>query len=628
MAHTDHTVSAMDTECYIDYWLCQFSTGEVFQMFPGHALDTDGLRKALSSYTVITFNGNSYDMPIIALALAGYNNRQLKEASDMLIVNGVKWWQLLDHYGQKRIEWVDHIDMIEVAPGKGSLKAYMGKMHSKKLQDLPIDPSASIAWYDRVMLREYCNNDLRGTMELYETFPSQIRLREEMGMEYGIELRSKSDAQIAEAVMKSLLPFKVEVPQYLPGSTFYYRPPEWLKSSHLDLLARSPFTITQGGGVEMSDELADTIIRIGNTSYKMGMGGLHSMESSVSHVADDEYVIEDWDVASYYPSLILRTDIAPKQIGDVFKSIYRGWYDIRLAAKREGNKKVANSLKTLLNGTFGKLGSCYSIFYAPSEMVQVTITGQLSLLMLIEELESCGISVISANTDGVVLRYHRSMTTLVTSIIKWWESVTQFEMEHTQYRMLASRDVNSYVAIKPDGEIKLKGAFAPPEPGASGWPNPTGQVCVDAVSAYLRDGTPLEDTICSCTDIRQFVHVRQVKGGGSYCPNGVLPKKTTLKAMREATGVAADGDKVSLTAAYAALCEREIASREYLGKVVRWYYATGSKGCIVTPAGGLVARTEGCTPCMTLPDTLPEDVDYEWYVNEAASMLRDVGVKI
>lgn len=617
----------MDTECYVDYWLCRFSTGEVFQMFPGYPLDIVGLRKALSKYTVVTFNGNKYDILIVTLALAGFDNSQLKAASDMIIVENLQPWQLLDRYNQRAIEWVDHIDMFDVAPGIASLKAYGGKMHSKKLQDLPITPSASIAWHQRLELREYCQNDLDTTSDLFKTFPVQIKLREEMSNEYGVDLRSKSDAQIAEAVMKALLPFKVERPFIAPGSTFYYRPPSWLKSSYLELIARSPFTISTSGGVEMTSELENAIIRIGGTAYKIGIGGLHSMESSMVHYASDDYTLTDHDVASYYPSLILRTGIYPAQIGEMFIQIYHSWYDRRLAAKRNGDKKTANSLKTLLNGTFGKLGSMWSIFYAPSEMIQVTITGQLSLLMLIAELESCGISVVSANTDGIVIKCHRTMQVVRDDIVRWWESVTGFETERADYRLLASRDVNSYVAVKTDGEVKLKGAYAPAEPGASGWPNPTGQVCVDAVVAYLKDGTDMATTIRACTDVRQFVYVRSVKGGGSYCPDGVMPRKATQKAMREALGMAIS-DKNELFAAYATLCDQEAARRQYLGKVVRWYYATGAKGAIVTPAGGLVARTEGCRPLMELPDELPVDIDYDWYIAEARGLLADVGVTI
>ena len=626
LAHTDHTDSVLDTECYVNYWLCRFDTGETFHFFPGHPLDINGLRQTLSRYRIITFNGLKYDLPIIALALAGFDNSQLKAASDMMIVQGVKHWDMLKQFGVGELDFVDHIDLFEVAPGQGSLKAYGGKMHSLKLQDLPIEPSATIDWSQRIELTEYCGNDLRTTRDLLETFPAQMRLREEMSAEYGVDLRSKSDAQIAEAVMKSLLPFKVERPYVAPGTTFYYRPPTWLKSRHLDLLARCPFTVTESGSVAMAEELEHTVIRIGCTSYKMGIGGLHSQESKTSWHASDTHSLRSPDVASYYPSLIVRLGIIPAQIGYLFQTYYAGWKQSRMEAKRAGDKKRANSLKTLLNGTFGKLGSKWSIFYAPSEMIQVTVTGQLALLMLIEELESSGVSVISANTDGIVMYAPRYLDSVADSIIAWWESTTGFEMEMTNFKLLAARDVNSFVALTVDNEPKLKGAFAPPEPGASGWPNPTGQVCVDAVIAYLRDGTPLEATILACTDIRQFVYVRQVKGGGSYCPNGTLNRKATQKHMRETLGFGADISKEGLLFAWGIRCAQESATREYLGKIVRWYYAADCCGCIVTPTGGLVPRTDGCRPLMELPDRLPTNIDYDWYIAEARSLLTDVGI--
>lgn len=60
--------------------------------------------------------------------------------------------------------------------------------------------------------------------------------------------------------------------------------------------------------------------------------------------------------------------------------------------------------KIQINGTFGKTGSPYSVLFAPTMLIQTTITGQLSLLMLIEWHEIYGIPVISANTDGVVIK--------------------------------------------------------------------------------------------------------------------------------------------------------------------------------------------------------------------------------
>jgi hypothetical protein len=32
--------------------------------------------------------------------------------------------------------------------------------------------------------------------------------------------------------------------------------------------------------------------------------------------------------------------------------------------------------------------------------------------------------------------------------------------------------------------------------------------------------------------------------------------------------------------------------------------------------------------CMTLPDSLPDDLDKEWYIKETFSMLKDMGVQI
>lgn len=657
MSKPEHVI---DIETYRNYWLCLSESGLDVEIWNGqyllNARPTDAqtwrnaLFQALQGSTHITFNGNNYDMPLIVMALEGATNEQLKSASDAIIIQGLKPWEIA-----RVPDWIDHIDLFDVAPGQGSLKAYAAKMHSRRLQDLPIEPHAIIGEAERQALREYCRlGDLPATRDLFDTFPTQLDLRRDMSREYGVDLRSKSDAQIAEAVMKALLPFKVQRPAVAYGSSFNFRPAEWIRfqSPHLQgvlrRLCEHPFWISDSGSpvADYHNRLIDwgdqqvrrdpsghwvkrpqgwqhETVPIGSASYSVGSGGLHSTESKVMHVADAAHIISDHDVASYYPSLIIRTGIYPQQIGPIFLDIYRDWFTRRIAAKRGGQKKTANSLKTLLNGTFGKLGSPWSIFYAPSEMIQVTITGQLALLMLIERLEAAGVQVLQANTDGIVLKTPAHLVGMRDAIIALWEHQTGLETEATQYRILASRDVNSYMAVKPDGEVKAKGAFAAPEPGPSGWPNPTGQISVDAAAAWLRDGTPVEQTVRACTDIRQFVHVKKVAGGGSFCPHGTLPKKTTQIAMRRICGEGLSRD--DLFALYDLHVAFEQRRRQYLGKTVRWYYARGSAGCIVTPKGGLVGRTEGCRPLMELTRVMPPDVDHDWYIREARDILIDMG---
>jgi hypothetical protein len=587
-----------DTECYPDYWLCKFDpplpgTSGDYQLFPGHPLDRDGLIKILSTSTVISFNGSKYDLPMIAYALDGADNASLKAASDAIITRNLQPWQFYDLFDVDAPTWIDHIDLFDVAPGMTSLKEYGGKMHSRKIQDLPIDINQSINLFDRCELRSYCANDLQTTWDLYRTFPVQMKLRREMSAEYGIDLRSKSDAQIAEAIMKKLLVRKINRFEVKPGTKFHYRPPEWAKFLNikvLDLLARSPFTVTDSGGIDMTVELSKTTIPIGRSKYKMGIGGLHSTESGQLIVADDMYTLKDVDVASYYPALIINLGLVPPAIGEVFKDIYRGWRDRRIAAKNSGDKKTADSLKTLLNGTFGKLGSKWSIFYTPSEFIQVTITGQIALLSLIEMLEAFKISVVSANTDGVVIRCRKDMEWLRDDILNWWREITGFDTEATDYLWIASRDVNNYIARPADltKPPKLKGCYARPVPVATSWPNPTGEVCIDALVAFLTDGTPIPETIRACTDVRKFVHLRKVKGGGVW-------------------------------------------NEEFLGKAVRWYYsnATDAAEILYKSNGNKVAQSEGCRPIMELPEgyDVPADIDYDRYVADARAMLADLGVQ-
>jgi hypothetical protein len=350
--HMEAPEAAADTECYRDFWLLRVGD-ECFQMFPGHPLDVSGMMRTLSRTRIFTFNGNHYDIPMISAAAMGWDNAGLKQLSDAIIQQNLKPWDLERQYGIRMLQLM-HVDLFEVLPGQGSLKAYGGKMHAPKLQDLPYDPSSAIDWPKRVLLREYCGNDIETTWLARQAMSAQVKLREEMSEQYGVDICSKSDAQIAEAVMKVSLPFKVEKPAVAVGSTFQYQPPAWLKFVNLpllELLARNPFTITANGGVEMTQELADTVIVIGNSKYKTGIGGLHSMEQQQYVKADDIYQLTDHDVASMYPSIILVTGIYPPQIGPAFQEIYRGWVETRLKAKTEAarlKKEIAALKKQLV----------------------------------------------------------------------------------------------------------------------------------------------------------------------------------------------------------------------------------------------------------------------------------------
>ena len=583
----------LDVECYVNYFLIYFKAhngkGKYFEMYDGHPLDKKGVLFILKKFEIITFNGRHYDLPMISLALSNTTTEKLKEASDDIIKNELKFWQFYKKYGLFEPNW-RHIDLIEPAPSVNTgLKIYGGRMHSKRMQDLPIEEDEFISPEDRSELVKYCRNDLDTTEDLVNNIDDRLQLRREMSEKYGIDLMSKSDAQIAEAVIKSEVEKITGDPvsrNKVTKQVFKYSPPDFIKFSTKPLqglfekICKTEYTAETNGKYTTEEGEKDYIITIGDTTYKVGIGGLHSQESEVYHKSDKNVRLIDADVASYYPNLILQLGMYPPSIGEKFLTVFENITKTRLEAKKNKNTSVANSMKIMINGTFGKLGSVYSIFYAPKLLLQTTITGQLSLLMLIEMMERCNIPVVSANTDGIVMKCPRDKEENLKKIVSAWEKHTGFDMEYTYYDGIYNRDVNTYVAIKEDGGHKSKGAFAP-----SGlMKNPTNEICSEALIAYLKDGTPFEDTLRACKDIRKFISVRKVKGGA-------------------------------------------IKDDQYLGKAIRWYYAKGVEGTINYKSNGnTVPRSEGAKPCMELPDDFPDDIDYDWYLRECNDFLMDVGL--
>jgi hypothetical protein len=586
-------VIVIDIECYTNYFL--FSALDLNSKRIAHieslndsALDTDKIKRIMLGNTTISFNGNNYDLPMIAHAIGGATNAQLKALSDKIIVGKAPSWKL----GVDVPKGWDHIDLIEVAPGQASLKIYGGRMHAPKMQDLPLPPSAKITERIADKMRSYCENDLHTTAMLYGKLTQQIELRAAMSDQYGMDLRSKSDAQIAETVIVSEIEQetkrKLETPEIPSGHTFRYRDPqivEFQTDQLRDVFKRilaTPFELSANGSVSMPEWLKDTRIKLGQSEYQMGIGGLHSCEKRRCVRKGANELLLDLDVASYYPNIILQQGLAPKTLGDAFLKVYGSLVDRRLAAKKAGDKVSADTLKICVNGSFGKLGSKYSKLYSPDLLIQTTITGQLALLMLIEALELRGVSVISANTDGIVIHTDKRNADIIDECAFDWMMTTSYELERTEYVALASRDVNTYVAVKPDGSTKGKGAFA----SGGLMKNPDQPIIYKAVADYLANGTCLQETIETCGDITQFVTVRKVNGGAKW-------------------------------------------RGKMIGKAVRYYYSTSAAHdeCIhYATNGNRVPKSAGAKPLMQLPDEFPQDIDYHAYHVDAEKLLCEVGL--
>ncbi len=600
-----------DIESYWNYFLISFAsfrTGAItyFEMAPGYELKREQLSKLewiMRSFTLVGFNSYGYDMPMAALALAGKTCENIKAATNKIILDQWRPYDVLKSMGVRTLKHIDHIDLIEVAPLQASLKIYGGRLHAPRMQDLPFHPEAQLSPDQMAIVRYYNVNDLTQTAFLLQALLEQIELRENLGRDYRLDLRSRSDAQIAEAVIahevERLNGARPKKPEIAVGTFYYYQIPMFLRFESpvmqwaLEVIRNARFVVAEHGSVDVPYEVDNLHMRIGENVYRMGNGGLHSSETCSAHVAGSEYVIVDRDVTSYYPQIILNLGLYPKHLGPAFLRVYHSLVQRRISAKAAGQKVAADSLKITVNGSFGKLGSKYSVLYSPDLLIQVTITGQLSLLMLIERIEIRGIQVVSANTDGVVIKCPKARRPELEGIIKQWEIDTGFTTEETEYSAYYARDVNNYIAVKTpdkDGKIgvKSKGAYNNPwnDPKQAIFrlhKNPTNTICLDAVEFLLTRNVPIHDTIRASLDIRKFISVRKVKGGA-------------------------------------------VKNGEYLGSSVRWYYATEQTGEMVyASSGNKVTRSDGAKPLMQLPSQFPTDVDFDWYEAEANDILRKIG---
>lgn len=597
-----------DSESYPNYGLHGFKnivTGKhlFFESSNyGHDFDRRKFSWVMQNFTLITFNGIKYDAVIANIAASSlYDHSDMWAATDLLIGQQTPAHEVLKHYGitkdnRLKINQIDIIELTALSPG---LKKCAARLHARKLQDLPFTPGTDLTQLQCLALKRYNVNDLDNTQLVYESKLEVIELREAFGKKYNLDLRSKSDAQMAEAIIKAEIKRItgrkfIKPTEIHPGTTFRYKVPKYIQfhtpllNSVLKAVREAAFVVNSwDGGIIMPPELANMELDIAGMTYKMGIGGLHSQESNTAHYTDDRYLVIDTDVTSYYPSLILNAGLTPQNLGMDFLNLYRSIFKERIAAKDRGDNIVAQCLKIVLNGTYGKLGSMWSIMYAPDLMLQVTITGQLCLLMLIERFALANIEVTSANTDGVVVKCAREMEEHFHSIVQQWETQTGLRTEEIRYKATFNKDVNNYFAIydaPQKGEtFKTKGLYAK----TSAAKNAVNEICVHAVKEYMANSTPIVETVRNCKEMSMFTTMREAARGGGA-----------------------------------------VYGEQFLGKVVRWYYSTESQGEIVmAKSGNKIARSDGAKPCMDLPSTIPQDLDYDWYVTEAYSVLEKIGHK-
>lgn len=409
-----------------------------------------------------------------------------------------------------------------------SLKRLEFEMDLPNIEEMPIKHDAiDIRNEDLVMTREYCINDVNATYQFYlitigETEhplykgANMIELRMDIQEEFKIPCLNYSNSKIGDEIIKKYycetkgidykdlpkkgtfrkqkIKLKHCVPDYIKFETKQLQ----------DFVSRIKKT-----ELSQFEDFVQTISLFGR-KYTFAKGGIHSVTDNEIHEANEYDDLIDIDVSGYYPATIINNSYYPKHLGKEFLVGYSKVYFKRLelkplAKKDKKIKGIVAGLKEAGNCPYGKSSEMTSWLHDKQVTLATCLTGELSILMLIEKCELVGIKCIMANTDGATFIVPKMKRELFNEIKENWRKDTTkeltYELEEVEFKKMIFSTVNDYIAIKTDGEVKKKGDFLT---DSELHKNKSARIVRLALEQYFLHNIPVEHTIGTHTNIYDF----------------------------------------------------------------------------------------------------------------------------
>lgn len=517
-----------DTEVFQHDWmLCALSakTGEKVYFDTRGMFRKDQLVDWLNSEhpLLVGYNCKHYDAYILKAILAGGSAEDVYAVSQAIIVDGRQGWEIQMGF----IVMPTIVDLMLDLPTMPSLKMIEGNLlMSIEESSVAFDTESpsDAQWED---IEDYCWHDVEALAPLYKAREDYLNAKETLAEMIGLNVKDALNMTNAKLTAKFLGAQKVErddereyvYPKNVDASLippeifeFFNRLPEGEIS--LDVLFGKEGVPDEDGKVVKSRNPYRSLnIDIGECPHVLGWGGLHGAKLNYSEKSDSKRTILNYDVQSYYPSLMIVNKYLSRNISnpEVFEDVYKK----RIEAKRSGDKKTADALKLVLNTTYGASNNKYNELYDPLMAHSVCISGQLYLVMLINSLRGSvsSFKLIQSNTDGIMFSVDNESVTNVRKLVGHWENLTGFVMEETVIESVVQRDVNNYVMREAGGKIKVKGGVVSDYKGGDFKHNSMSIVC-KAIVHNLLDGIPVEKTIGDCIDPFAFQMI--AKAGGTY----------------------------------------------------------------------------------------------------------------
>ena len=438
------------------------------------------------------------------------------------------------------VKWHDLLDFTLPKITEDEYNKYYNKeFRNKTFQELT-EQDKQVLYsrndFDRYVLPEYVegmiyynSNDCFIVAELIRQKPDEVRLRYSISNAFNINVLSSSRSNISD---KLLIKFYSERSGLKPFEFVKKRTNRTRISFNKIIFPHIKFKTKQLQ--DLLKEMMDTYIyhttakdftksfEFYGTSYSIGCGGIHSVDSPRIYKSDDKMIYKHHDYTSYYPSIMIAYGIYPAHLNKaVFIGLVGFLKDTRVIAKHTAdeierviagvpNVLSAEVLKIVINAIYGKLG--YENFWLYDRLAQmaVTINGQLMTLSLIESLELAGIHTISANTDGIVIALPYDKIDIYNQICKEWNAENKMSADDETYKLLVVRDVNNYFNIQTNNKIEFHGALDPKQYIKDLTKGYNAPIVAEAVFEYFAHNTPVMTTFQNSKHILDFCKTQNV----------------------------------------------------------------------------------------------------------------------
>lgn len=243
--------------------------------------------------------------------------------------------------------------------------------------------------------------------------------------------------------------------------------------------------------------------------YEMvfGSGGVHGAVPSYIHIG--LFPMRDW--GSLYPNTMVQFNLLSRNIPKDKLHRYSDLLKQRMDAKYSGEETanikgvevptwvMINGIKLPLNTKFGATGAEFNGLYDPRNQFLVCATGQLIMTNMYELIKGKA-QFIQSNTDAhAYIPNSEADDKAIDEALDEFANKIGLTLDKDMFREIWQKDVNSYIAVQPNGKVKIKGAI-----GLTGGMKVSKAIVSNAFINYLVAGKDYKEFINECDELRQF----------------------------------------------------------------------------------------------------------------------------